>query len=206
MLTAERDLLLLSEPHIGHLRIADCTSVFTKITPLSSGGTSASITLSPARGAAELAAQIPSYGNSKAESLILYLQACAMEGRSGLKRYIDTVFPLILKNKAEQQFPGAARILRLFCHLALWIHHSAPGSTDLEDLISEEYVQLAVGTYAMHLIETRTHVDLVAAYCAHLHGPRRIATYAALLKAVTTDAQSSSAVTNDWRSWLAGSS
>lgn len=97
-----------------------------------------------------------------------------------MERYIDTVFTKLLQDPAEQSFPGVSRVLRVYCHLAIWMKNTAFGSTDLEMLIPEDLFQLAVESYAEHLIIDQKRL-LVAAYCAHLTGPRRVTVYSRLL-------------------------
>ena len=58
--------------------------------------------------------------------MLLQLQAAVMEGRSGLNRYLQTVFVHLLQHPVEQNFPGCSRVLRVYCHLALWLFYSAP--------------------------------------------------------------------------------
>ena len=71
-------------------------------------------------------AMIVDAGDSGTESMLLQLQAAVMEGRSGLNRYLQTVFVHLLQHPAEQNFPGCSRVLRVYCHLALWLFYSAP--------------------------------------------------------------------------------
>jgi hypothetical protein len=196
VLTAEQEMLQWINDDLGHVHLGDGGSLFAKVasmrqgmpvTPVGSTGSTA--TLSAGRGYAVDGALLVEGGGSRCETLLLQLQASAMEGKSGLRRYVDTVFTALLSTPSEQSFPGVSRVLRVYAHLALWMHTSAEGKTDLEDLMPLDLVQLAVETYVQHLIteggDRGELLTLVSTYCLHLTAPRRVAVYTRLLLSLT---------------------
>jgi len=185
IIACEKELLDRSSVSIGHMTAADCRQILQKAPP-------------PAQ-------------EDSAESLVLRLQAAVMKGRSGIVEYVRDVMTPTLTNQATA-FPGRPAVLRLFCHLCIWLRnysisadsaaedsftpefeHKQSGSVSSgwREVISDDTLFLAVEAYVDHLIEDDQPL-LVATYVTFLSRSRRIAKYAQLLRVLQQPSTSAS--------------
>lgn len=161
----ENQTIELSFPDIGHLSTGTCVQIFNKIPP-------------------------PSNQND-AEILILSLQAAIMEGKSGILNYLENVMSKCLQSNVH--FPGKDAILRISCHLSIWLKYAPINDiANLSEIISDDLFHCAVESYINHLIHQKQR-SLVAVYAAYLSRPRRIVKYAQLLKSMQLSSAGSSA-------------
>jgi len=119
-----------------------------------------------------------------AEDILLYLQCCIMAGTSKASDNIKEMSGFLSKHGVS--FPGKSRVLRVYCHLALWLRYSFvdpdTNRSYLSDIVPESDFVSLVCAYVHHLI-TQKQRTLVAAYVACLPcAEDRIVEYLELLK------------------------
>ena len=56
-----------------------------------------------------------------AEDILSNLQASVIGGLTELRRNMDRMYTLIMN---EVKFAGKARVIRVYCHMALWLRYS----------------------------------------------------------------------------------
>ncbi len=125
---------------------------------------------------------------SSDQKIMLRLQAAIIAGRTGLNDWIkDELGPSLREDSGEWETP---RILRVCCHVCLWIRLSAesndPSVESLASLpaLTDLVFFKVIENYAAHLIQ-RGHHLLVAPYCVFLSSPRRVQLYVYLLRSIS---------------------
>lgn len=116
-----------------------------------------------------------------AEDILLYLQCCLMAGTSATSRNIQQV-SRFLSIRSKNSFPGKSRVLRIYCHLVLWLRYS------FVDTISEHNVPTRLREPDLLILHPRVFKSdftiLISAYVQHLIAQKQrtlVASYIACL-------------------------
>ena len=146
------------------------------------------------------------------EAVLLQLQAMIIRGPDGLNAFLLSHVAPILTTCADfyrglnlsatqagplllSPFPGSARLLRVFAHLAVWLRYSNEDtSCDLQRELSnltDALFYSAVECYIEHLIFTK-QCTLVASYACFLSQARRVQAYTKLLTSLPAPSAKSS--------------
>jgi hypothetical protein len=133
-----------------------------------------------------------------AEDILLYLQCCIMAGTSTTSSNIHQV-SRFLTVRAKKSFPGKSRVLRIYCHLVLWLRYSfvdsvtehndrmklrEPDLLVLYPRVFKSDFTVLISAYVDHLIAQKQRT-LVASYVACLPcRENRISLYLELLQSM----------------------
>ena len=124
------------------------------------------------------------------EVFLLSAQAAVICGRAGLNAWIRDVMPRVqFTRKGAASTLNQSRLLRVCCHLSVWLRLAAPAPSgppaDLSILpsLTDELHYKNIEMYVRHLIVSE-HRELAAAYVSYLPQPRRLRAYARLLRSI----------------------
>ena len=128
-----------------------------------------------------------------AEDIFNCLQSAFMGGLKYIHEFINETSIIITRSDLE--FPGRARVVRVYCHLALWLRYSYYDTTGapaaLASCISQGVYCSLVGAYIDHLTLQKQR-SFVAAYVACLPQREiRIRKYQELLLSMQSDLEKS---------------
>lgn len=127
--------------------------------------------------------QVPVPTSLNAESILIHIQSAFIQGYHGLKKLIES--GLWMKwIDAKEHYPGQSSILRVLCHVLLWIRFSPDQSSDqFRSLVHENLFYATLEAYMHYLIEQK-HYHVVGQYSVYLSRHRRIQVYAELLLSI----------------------
>lgn len=173
VLNAEAKYLERMQSLIGHINCSDQIHVLFEMSGL------------PSCSISENGRRKNVFSNSP-EDLIYQLQACLMEGKSGLQRYIQQfMHPIVshycdglaLSNGGDGASP-ICRLLRVFCHLCIWLKYYNDGV--LADLVADDLYFKSLQAYC-HQLMSQKQFSLVSFYCSLLPESSRLSIYVQLL-------------------------
>ena len=128
-----------------------------------------------------------------AEDIFNYLQSAFMGGLKRIQEHVQLTSNIVTRKDLE--FSGRARVIRVYCHLALWMRYSyldasgAPAA--ISSCITQDVYCSLVGAYIDHLISQKQR-SLVAAYVSCLPQREiRIRKYQELLLSMQSDLEKS---------------